>query len=810
MSQTGPGKDPHLVMSQMTLTADQKLRCNFCQRTIGASRNDRAMQHFGVAGEGMKIQVKVCTGPANAETVPEWIEFKSSLQNIFLAKKIKKDRENAMQTAMWAGTPMDLILRKGDSTLVTPPKRHADGTIVDPDAWQKEATKLLVRGIYSSGMAPNVLNNEHFLHALRFISGNEFQAPSSYQVLNSGLTREYEDCKQKIDSVMLPLAKYGWTMVGDGATNVNKDPILNILLVQGNASFFVECRQVSGIRKSKEFVASMFIEWIKAMPDPESVVCVCTDNGVRSSWPIIEAACPWVVCCPCQPHVLNLLLKDIGSLPGLQVLFSKLQKLRVFIRNHQIVKALYDKFTTDDAESDAFSKLSQIAGTRFASEIMGLRNVLKNRDPIRRMLRSEELEQWMEDGNKTTKDADGVSNSTLVADLKKDFLDAEEVIWSRMTAVNSLLHPIEDLLRFAEQDNPTLSKIHMAWCLLLEHLEGLKDKATVTDSDRIILQDIIDKVYARFTYGYSTLAAVAYMLDPEFLGCQVGEEEMACFQRYLEKYFHNVTDPTTKYKKIASVLDDLVVFRNSGSSFASLAAKEAIGITVGSIWWENYALGLPGGNENDLRKIAMRVLSCVSGASASERSHKAVNFVHSKTRNRLLPSKMEMALYLKQNLQNVYANIGGTLRANGCFAITDEDDDDDDLEPWQIDTLKDLAWISHLDAEDDTAALKTGVGALEQARKKTTASRANTQLGWVTPTAKAIGLSRSGRALLPSTRVRSEHQVFGDVPGRSRSEVPGFPAISSSSSGPLTSGSSSSSSSSSSSNSIGIGIRSEL
>jgi len=48
MSQTGSGKDSHPVMRQMTLTADQKLRCNFCQQTIGGGRKDRAMQQTSV------------------------------------------------------------------------------------------------------------------------------------------------------------------------------------------------------------------------------------------------------------------------------------------------------------------------------------------------------------------------------------------------------------------------------------------------------------------------------------------------------------------------------------------------------------------------------------------------------------------------------------------------------------------------------------------------------------------------------------------------------------------------------------------
>jgi len=51
----------------VTLTADQKLRCNFSQQTIEDGRKDRAMQHFRVAWEGTKLQVRVCGGPANAE-----------------------------------------------------------------------------------------------------------------------------------------------------------------------------------------------------------------------------------------------------------------------------------------------------------------------------------------------------------------------------------------------------------------------------------------------------------------------------------------------------------------------------------------------------------------------------------------------------------------------------------------------------------------------------------------------------------------------------------------------------------------------
>jgi hypothetical protein len=163
----------------------------------------------------------------------------------------------------------------------------------------------------------------------------------------------------------------GLIIVGDGATNVNKDPILNVLAVRGGRQEFIKAMNCKGKVKDKRFIVDDFIAVIKAQPDPKAVVMVITDNACRGSWPLIEEACPWVVCGGCKPHVCDLLLEDIGKLLFFKKVFSKAAVLCTLVRSRSRLLAAYD--------TRCKSKLVNPGNTRFSTCVIGAVNMLSNR-----------------------------------------------------------------------------------------------------------------------------------------------------------------------------------------------------------------------------------------------------------------------------------------------------------------------------------------------------------------------------------------------------------------------------------------------
>ncbi len=101
-------------------------------------------------------------------------------------------------------------------------------------------------------------------------------------------------------------------------------------------------------------------------------------------------------------------------------------------------------------------------------------------------------------------------------------------------------------------------------------------------------------------------------------------------------------------------------------------------------YWQMFGKASP-----ELQHIAKRVLGTVSGACASERGHKWMNMIKSKSRNRLSMPTTEMLLYVRCNLDLVNRSIDYTSSTNAIFALKDVDSDDEDEEEmpsaWRVD-----------------------------------------------------------------------------------------------------------------------------
>jgi hypothetical protein len=98
---------------------------------------------------------------------------------------------------------------------------------------------------------------------------------------------------------------------------------------------FVKSVDASGIVKDAEMLCNLFcevIEWV----GHENVVHVVTDNAANyvAAGRKIHEKYDSIFWSPCAAHCLNLLLKDISSMPHVAELASKASKVTVFVYNH--------------------------------------------------------------------------------------------------------------------------------------------------------------------------------------------------------------------------------------------------------------------------------------------------------------------------------------------------------------------------------------------------------------------------------------------------------------------------------------------
>ena len=135
--------------------------------------------------------------------------------------------------------------------------------------------------------------------------------------------------------------------------------------------------------KNAQYITDLVCEYVESLPDPRSVLAVLMDNATRAAWPLIEKRCPWIVCAPCMPHVLDLLLEDIGKLGFVASVFERGAAVRKFVRNHQHVQAAFRVVSEGE--------LSNPGMTRFKTVLIGLQSLVKHRDAVTQALVSSEV-----------------------------------------------------------------------------------------------------------------------------------------------------------------------------------------------------------------------------------------------------------------------------------------------------------------------------------------------------------------------------------------------------------------------------------
>ena len=122
--------------------------------------------------------------------------------------------------------------------------------------------------------------------------------------------------KSNIENLLEPIKKIlnekGVSICSDGWSDVQRRPLINIMVVSEGEPMFLKAISCEGETKNKHFIVDMLINTIQET-GPQKVVQVITDNGVvcKAAGHIVEAKCRHMFWTPCAVHTLNLALKNI-------------------------------------------------------------------------------------------------------------------------------------------------------------------------------------------------------------------------------------------------------------------------------------------------------------------------------------------------------------------------------------------------------------------------------------------------------------------------------------------------------------------
>ncbi|XP_054791275.1 uncharacterized protein LOC129296901 [Prosopis cineraria] len=202
---------------------------------------------------------------------------------------------------------------------------------------QYKAKLAIVKWLYMNCIPFNAVNCPYFLPALDAIAaiGPGFKGPSFEELKVNLLTDCRKECQLLIESHRATWKESGCTLMVEGWIDKRQRTLINFLVYSPISLVFVKSVDGSHIVKDAKNLFSLFckvIEWVS----PTNIVHVVTDNATNyvAAGKLIREKYNHIYWSPCVAHCLNLILKDIASMPHVADLATKASKIIVFVYNH--------------------------------------------------------------------------------------------------------------------------------------------------------------------------------------------------------------------------------------------------------------------------------------------------------------------------------------------------------------------------------------------------------------------------------------------------------------------------------------------
>ena len=168
----------------------------------------------------------------------------------------------------------------------------------------------------------------------------------------------------------------------------------------------------------------------------------------------------------------------------------------------------------------------------------------------------------------------------------------------------------------------------------------------------------------RWTYGYSPIHGAGYCLDPEY----VNHDQQTNSEVWNGGFVAVVRRLCSRNEEsIATILEQYVQFKTKTGVFAEPYVWNLAKKLSGAQWWQTC-----GGQVQELRMVAMKVLSQVTSQSLAETSWSEYDYVHDRRRNRLSNARANKLVHLHANTRLIKQRESSSFR----YALSGWDRDD--------------------------------------------------------------------------------------------------------------------------------------
>ena len=380
---------------------------------------------------------------------------------------------------------------------------------------------------------------------------------------------------------------------------------------------------------------------------------IVMDNATRGSWPFIQQKFPWIVCSPCQPHVLDLLLEDAGKLEPFKGTLARARKLAMFLRREKVKATL----------RELCNLVVALPGeTRFYTQLLLIESLEKVRNKLGPLFAHERVVDYVHANRNDV--CDGQTLAELCAAMEQTTKDG--AFWSSLRVIRSFMEPVAKLLQFSESNAPVMGEIYYGWFQLVEKVKSLDIQPPA------LKQQLVGLVERRWEYGHTCIHGAGYALNPRFVSCDHDEHITIALDNFMRRtlaapplpQLPDSMDPLEREtllsewrlkkdkadEEMAQFSRELLEYRLQRGTFAATNTdvwKNAVVIPPAE-WWLIY-----GGTTPMLRKVAMRALGQVVGAAEAERTHKVMNNTVTLKRTRLGRQKINKLMRVSINRRTV-------------------------------------------------------------------------------------------------------------------------------------------------------------
>lgn len=461
------------------------------------------------------------------------------------------------------------------------------------------------------------------------------------------LLAEYERQKCFIDGRLDNIGSYGFTIVGDGATNQGA-PLQNYYVQSCDSGpLYIMTEDATdhlaeGGSKDAGFIADGFISVLKDLGGKEGraemkhvkqcVQIVCDGANVnRAAFKIITDRFPWIFCSWCIPHIVNLFLKDVyKEVDVVKEVVDRASKLNTFFRGHASAAALMKKPCVDRFKQEL--GLIQPCDTRFGLYFVMLHRQLRLYEVFLDVVTSA---LW--------KNLKGVASEDEKDAIAATVLDKDH--WDMVRGILKSLWPAILILRSGDSDQAGTSKVyhHLTQARkVLEYQDDLPLDILPSTGKMLRLWD------KRLKDAIGDIHYAAAALDPRLHGQKYWEDvEVARgLDSAIMTAFCVIEDEEERNEKYLKVATELEFYKKKQGVFAYEFTWIAARSISAQEWWDKYKPEVP-----TLSWFAQRVLAQVISSSASERGHKAAKKVRQKKRNRMGAIKLDKELFVSEALK---------------------------------------------------------------------------------------------------------------------------------------------------------------